>query len=394
MDLQRWTFHAWQRIRGFAARPRFHDTYQYLLERPEERHFDRCGSDLRHETPFFSKRVYENSRRKRFFSRRDAYRDWLAVGRTRGLEFGAGLNTYLKVVLKIKDDAYLLPKWMDYYSRLVGWHNIIVMDCGSRDEAYLSLLAEYRERVLLFSYPHYYDNLHDVAFNLNFYRFVSRSCKYLCVVDADEFVFGYRDGTIGGDNLLSILSEGDEPIYPGTWYQNIAAPAERSDDRAWQGPLRFDVSRDAIAAGTFNGKAIVRSNICPDLTHVGHNLHVGDVAARIRPDACGRIGVLHVSNLGSTQARMRVLRHLKAKGLVPSDMPSDSVADFLAEAIARGSIAQGDRHYADQFLRAGEVAAAPGPTFETDLIARSVRERNPDFQRQIEAFDFAALLPH
>ena len=387
------TSRVWRRARGYAAGRPFPDTYQYLLERPGERHLDRCGSDLRHDSPSFSKRVYENSRGKRFFSRRDAYRDWLAVGRTRGLEFNTGLNTYLKVILKIRDDAYLLPKWMAYYGRLVGWHNIIVMDCGSTDEEYLSLLSQYRDRVLVFSYPHYYDNLHGVPFNPDFYRLVAGNCKYLCVVDADEFVFGCRDGTIGRDNVLAILAEGDEPIYPGTWFPNIAPPLERSGDGAWQGPLRFDVSPDAIAAGTFNGKAIVRSDISTGLSHIGHNLHAGDVASRIRPSACGRIGVLHVSNLGARHARARILRHLKAKGLVPADKPLESVAAFLGEAIAQGRIGAGDLHYAEQFLRAGGAAAAAGPTFETDLIAGPGREPNPDFQRRIEAFDFAALLP-
>lgn len=387
------TSRAWRRARDYAVGRPFHDTYQYLLERPGERHFDRCGSDLRHDTPSFSKRVYENSRQKRFFSRRDAYRDWLAVGRARGLEFNTGLNTCLKVILKIKDDAYLLPKWMAYYSRLVGWHNIILMDCGSKDEAYLDILAEYHDRVLVFSYPHYYDDLHTVAFNLDFYRLIARNCKYLCVVDADEFVFGCWNGTIGGDNVLTILSESDEPVFPGTWYPNISAPVERSAGGPWQGPLRFDISRDAIASGTFNGKAIVRSDLCTELSHIGHNLHAGDVAARIRPGACGRIGLLHVSNLGTSHARARSLRHLKAKGLVPIAMPPESVAAFLTEAMARGAIAGGDRHYAEQFLQAGDGTAATGPAFETDLIAGARRESNPDFNRRIEAFDFAALLP-
>lgn len=387
------TSRAWWHARRFATvRPLF-DTYHHLLERPGGRHLDRCGSDLTHDTPSFSKRVYENSRGKRFFSRRDAYRDWLAVGRTRGLEFNTGMNTCLKVILKIKDDAYLLSIWMAYYSRMVGWHNIIVMDCGSTDEAYLGILSSYRLKVLILSYPHYYDNLHDIKFNLDFYCLIAKNCKYLCVVDADEFVFGCSDGTIGRDNVLTILSQGEAPIYPGTWYPNIAPPVERSGDGAWQGPLRFDMSWNAIAAGTFNGKAVVRSDVCAEVTHLGHNLHVADVAARIRPDACGRIGVLHVSNLGPTHAGARILRHLKAKGLVPHDMPRDAVAAFLDDAIAQGRIGGGDLHYAEQFLRAGDVVVAAGPTFETDLIAGPGREPNPDFERQVAAFDFAAMLP-
>lgn len=384
---------AWHRVRSVATAGRLQDTYYDLLEHPERRHLDLCRQDVAHDTPTFSKRVYEDSRGKRFLTRAQAYRDWLAVGRRQGLAFNTGMNTCLKVVLKIKDDASLLPKWMDYYSRLVGWHNIIVMDCGSTDETYLSLLASYADKVLVFSYPHYYDNLHDVAFNRDFYGLVARNCKYLCVVDADEFVFGHRDGTIGRDNVLTILSEGDAPVYPGTWYPNVSVPVERDGGRAWQGPLGFAVSADAIAAGTFNGKAVIRSDICLDVGHVGHNLHVGAVAERIRPSACGRIGVLHVSNLGVRHARERILRHLNAKGLVPGGMPLEAVAAFLAEATAAGRIAEGDLHYAHAFQRAGDAVVEAGAVFATDLIAGPGTEPNPDFTRAIAAFNFGAMLP-
>jgi len=385
---------AWRRARSLFRAPPLHDTYHRLLENPSERSLDRCRLDLPHDTPTFSKPVYENSRGKRFFSRAQAYRDWVAVGRGRGLAFNDGLNTCLKVILKIKDDADLLPRWMDYHGRLVGWHNIIVMDCGSTDENYLSALASYEDRVLIFSYPHYYDTLHNVELNRDFYSFVARNCKYLCVVDADEFLFGYQDGTIGRDNVLKILSEGDAPIYPGTWYPNAAVPVDREGGGPWRRPLEFSISPSAIASGTINGKAVVRADICLDIKHVGHNLHVAEVAARIRPDACGRIGVLHVSNLGPRQARTRSLRHLKAKGAVPGDMPDAAVDAFLDDAMARGALAEAALTYAHAFRRAGEAGAdSEGPTFETDLIAGPGIEVNPDFQRPIEAFDFSTLLP-
>lgn len=384
---------AWRRVRSVATAERLIDTYYYLLEHPRRRHLDLCRQDFAHRTPTFSKRVYENSRGKRFLTRAQAYRDWLSVGRRQGLAFNEGMNTCLKVVLKIKDDAYLLPKWMDYYARLVGWHNIIVMDCGSTDAEYLALLASYEDKVLIFSYPHYYDTLHAVDFNRDFYELLARNCKYLCVVDADEFVFGHCNGTIGRDNVLAILSEGDAPVYPGTWYANVSVPVERDGGVAWQGPLGFAISADAIASGTFNGKAIVRSDLCLDVEHVGHNLHVGAVVARIQPSACGRIGVLHVSNLGGRHARARILRHLKAKGLVPADIPDAAVEAFLAEATADGRLAEGDLHYVRAFQRADDGLAEAGPTFETDLIAGPGTEPNPDFTRAVAAFDFRALLP-
>jgi len=383
---------AWRCARELAAWGPLPDTYHHLLERPETRHLDRCALELPHDTPTFSRRVYENSRGKRFFSRRDAYRDWLAVGRTLGLDFNEGMNTCLKVVLKVKDEAYLLPKWLDYYGKLVGRHNIVVMDCGSTDEEYLSILTSYKDKILVLSYPHYYDNIHDVNFNAAFYRFVARNCKYLCVVDADEFLFGLRDGTIGRNNVLTILKEGDAPVYPGTWYPNVSAPVD-GPEGGWHGPLRFDVSLDTIAGGTFGGKAVVRSNACLDVGHVGHNLHVPAVVSRIRPEACGRIGVLHVSNLGPEQARARTLKHLKAKGIVPADTPRDAVAAGLEEVIARGGLEGAALRYARQFLDPGQEVAAEGPTFETDLIAGPGREPNPEFCRHVAAFDFAAMLP-
>lgn len=389
MATSRFSAKPWRRVHSFAVLRPLCDTYHHLLENPAARHLGRCAEELPHDTPTFSKRIYENSRGRRFFSRRDAYRDWLTVGRPLGLTFSEGMNTLLKVVLKVKDEAYLLPKWMDYYAELVGWHNIVIMDCGSTDEEYLSLLQSFSDRVLIFSYPHYYDNIHNVDFNRDFYRLIARNCRYLCVVDADEFVFGLSGDRIGRDTVAGILS-GGHPIYPGTWYPNVVAPAGR--DGSWREPLRFGIAQKLIAAGTFSGKAIVRSDLCGLIGHVGHNLHVPEVAARIEPEACGRIGILHVSNLGPERVRARALMHLRSKGIVPADMPRESVGAFLEEAIARGTLEGAGLRYARQALQPVEEGVEEGPTFETNLITGPGTEPNPEFRRHVEAFDFSVLL--
>ncbi|AWN37844.1 glycosyltransferase family 2 protein [Methylobacterium radiodurans] len=374
--------------------PRLRDTYFYLLENPGQRTFEACWQLFDHRTPTFVRPVYEAARRFRFATEAHAYKDWLSHGRALGLPYAPGRDTLLKIILKVKDEPELLARWIAYHAGIVGHHNLIIMDCGSTDPEHLHVLEAYRDRILIVGYERYYDTLHDTVENAAFYHLIEKNCRYVAVLDADEFLFARRAGTIGPDNVLPLLREGDEGVHAGTWFPNVAAPEEGQDGPDWTRPIRFEMSAESIHHGTVAGKAIVRSDLARAVGHVGHNLHVPEVAAQMRPGSFGRLGVLHVSRLGRRATRARVLKHLHARGLVSRTITEeDAVAHHLAQRLAEGGYDAGARHYAELYLGAGSPAAEPEEAFGTALIGGARSEPNPDLDRAIARFDFTPFLP-
>jgi hypothetical protein len=375
--------------------PRLRDTYFFLLENPEHRSFEACWQLFDYRTRSFARAVYEDARRFRFATEAHAYKDWLTHGRALGLRFAPGKDTLLKIILKVKDEPVLLPRWIAYHADIVGHHNLIIMDCGSTDPEHLRVLEAYRRRVLIVGYERYYDTIHDTVGNAAFYHLIEKNCRYVAVLDADEFLFGRRAGTIGPDNVLPVLREGNEGVHAGTWFPNVAPPEEGADGPDWSRPIRFDMSADSIGHGTFAGKAVVRSDLCRAVRHVGHNLHEPQVAARLGPGSFGRLGILHVSRLGRAATRTRILKHLHARAIVPPTIRGlAEVERHLRQRVREGGLDAGTRHYVDLFLDAGAPAAEPSATFSTALIGGARSERNADLDRQLATFDFTRFLPH
>lgn len=369
------------------------DTYFFLLENPGYRRFELCSQPFGHRSASFSRETYQAARRFHFASWAHAYRDWLEIGRPMGLDFAPGRNTLLKLVLKVKDEPHLLPQWIDYHRGIVGLHNLVILDCGSTDPDHLAILDAYRDRILILDYPHYYDTIHDTELNAAFYGFLARNCRYVCVLDADEFLFGHAEGRIGREPLLDLLRRGAEGVYAGTWFPNLTVPEERDGRLDWSRPLRFDISPESLVAGTVAGKAVVRSDLSTRIRHVGHNLHVPEVVAAMRLGSFGRIGILHVSRLGPDIARARSLKHLRAKGAVPAALLThEEVRAHLAARCAAGELSPVETHYAAPFLRPEEPAAETGATFETALIGGGASEPNTAFSDRIAGFDFRGFL--
>lgn len=80
-----------------------------------------------------------------FASADDAYRDWMAHGRSAGLAYAPGKNTYLKIMLKVKDEPELIVKWIEHHGAIVGYHNLVIMNCGSVNAHFLEILHGYRD---------------------------------------------------------------------------------------------------------------------------------------------------------------------------------------------------------------------------------------------------------
>ena len=126
------------------------DTYFHLLERAQVHAIDQCANSYEYMTSQFDQSIYEKNAATSFVCATDTYQHWVGSGRSKGLPFAESKDTLLKIVLKCKDDTEYIQTWIEYHAQIVGYHNIIVIDCGSEDPTYWEILSQYLGRILIF----------------------------------------------------------------------------------------------------------------------------------------------------------------------------------------------------------------------------------------------------
>lgn len=365
------------------------DTFFYLLDHSRDRRYDLLGRNIPYRTPRFSREVYEESRGRSFSSLDEAYLDWIEHGRTAGLAYASGRDTTLKIVLKVKDEPDLLERWITYHAALVGLENLVIMDCGSVDPAHWAILERYQNDMLVLRYPDDYDLLHAVGRNRPLYYWLARNAKYVTVIDADEFLFGYDGQTISAHHVVPMLRASGEAVHAPTWIANAAAP-EMSEGRIdWDRPIPFALDAESLWSGTVAGKSIVRTDALFDAAYVGHNLHVGRVVSRMTEGSFGRIFQFHLSALSPEISRRRIAKHLRAKRFLPAEVEGEeAVSEFLRALLRTGGADPTAAYYAERYLEPPAGAHDAQPQFSSRLLADAGHEAPPAFKSAIDAFDF------
>lgn len=373
--------------------PKICDTFSFLLENPQFRQLAFVPVEIEYASADFSQEIYEQSSSRRFASRAAAYADWVARGRAEGQAYQPGKDTCLKIILKVRDEPALLRRWIEHHAAMVGCHNIVIMDCGSTDARHLAILAEYERRILILKYEHYYDRVHNVAENGPFYNMIAKTCRYLTVLDADEFLF-FREGEhIFTGGAAPLLREGDEAVYAGTWFTNTDPPDDAAGRIDFSRPIGFALGEVAVDAGTVAGKAVVRADLCAQIGHIGHNLHAAGALARLGPGSFGRIGIFHLCQLGPGLMQPRSLKHLRTRGIVPGDVAApQEVQAHLRARLQKGDLSRADELYAQRYLGTAAPLGQGAPRFTTSLLAGAGAERQEALAAALETFDFAALL--
>lgn len=371
------------------------DGYYYALENLDARQMAILDSDVQYISRQFDRATYERARAKSFESSEAAYYDWVHEGRRLGLEYAPGKNTYLKIILKAKDEPELIEAWIDHHARIVGDHNLVILDCGSKDEAYLSILEKYKSRILILSYRMYYDSIHAVAGNSSFFRAISRNCKYLTILDADEFLVYYKEGRFRNADLIEFLESSDVAAFAGTWIYNCESPAFEAGKVSFRDPVVMTVSKSKLVHGTHSGKSIIKSSSVSLARHIGHNMHVGEVRRLLRDDSFGKFYIFHLAALRPDIVCWRIARHLFAKGEVPAGTSSlEAIFELLklkkdsGEEFSRSVVG-----YAEKFMSvySGGSAVTKGEIFEVDMSSLWDCAAPPNFQVEAENFDFVAF---
>ncbi len=262
-----------------AAAAKVIDAFAFLFDHPDRRDISLVDADINYTGMDFSKEIYEKSRGKRFSTFEDAYRDWVEFGRGEGLRYHEAKDTLLKILVKVKDEADFIEHWIEYHSAIVGYHNIIVLDCGSTEPRFIEILDRYKRKIMIFQYKQYYDDVHWHHANTELFSALSKNCKYLTIIDADEFLFGYLDGKLSSKGVIDVLQRGKEKIYAATWFFNADEMREKNGALDWSNPMRFHLDRWALELGTNAGKVVMLSRMASESKYIGHNLHVREVVS-------------------------------------------------------------------------------------------------------------------
>lgn len=368
------------------------DGYYYCLEKPDNRQIAFLNSDIAYWTDTFDCQVYSEDRGVRFPSRESAYLDWMANGRRQGCRYAQGKDTCLKIVLKAKDEPELIEAWLSHHSKIVGRHNIIIMDCGSRDESYLAYLDTCRRDYMVLPYGKYYDSLHAPAGNRGLFSALAMNCRFLTILDADEFLLYYEGGAFHNDLITTVLRNSDELVYAGGWIYNAESPQIVDGKFVLDAPLKVTFDAAALRTGLFSGKSIVRSSALFDVRHVGHNFHVQEVIDRMTLGSLGKFFVLHLGVLDKDVVCRRIANHLVSKKVIVKEADLEKVS--VAVRSVRGQWLENEvvLGYIDKFIAHFDGSRLIRTSFDLDLRRVSRGPAPGEFRQVVDDFDYSGFL--
>lgn len=361
------------------------DTYFAMLENPELRRIELSRFQVRHKTSKFDPEHYALASGVVFEKKRKAYKHWVKVGRQAGLEYAPGRDTLLKIVLKAKNERHLIDAWVEHHAAIVGYENLIIADCGSDDPAYIEKLAGYADRILILSYPHFYDMLHATRANLDFYGLLTANCRYLTVLDADEFLFARSGDAFSPSFVKPILRGRKLPLFAGIWVNATAGATVTA-------PSQLDISPESIVSNAPQGKSIARNDLVIDIGHLGHNLHFGDVVRHMSGEAFGEILVLHVKALPPSLRQERLLAHLVARGFVEGGLALDETATRLTATLATFDPGSHEAALIRDYLDGPGPQQNPKDTVTASIICQSDPVTIPALARLLEGHTWEHLV--
>lgn len=100
----------------------------------------------------------------------------------------------LKIILKTKNEPYLLQRWIDHHVQIVGAKNLIIMDNCSDDPAILEVYKRNSDVVSAYAYSGHHNSLHRISVFPELYKSLRESCGFYVFIDTDEFLYWADNG--------------------------------------------------------------------------------------------------------------------------------------------------------------------------------------------------------
>ena len=176
----------------------------------------------------------------------------------------------LKILLKTKDDPFLLERWILHHRKIVGLDNLVIFDNMSTHPDVARIYDKYKDTVQIIQYPAFYDSLHDVSACRALYDTLRDATRFFIFLDTDEFLVLIDDDRYYDDEtIVDYLEDQDEPdAHPATWLPNTDWSASH---------FRCGDDFHGLAGGIAWGKPILRakaglSGIIIHNAHMAHSL--------------------------------------------------------------------------------------------------------------------------
>lgn len=221
----------------------------------------------------------------------------------------------LKIILKTKDDPYLIDGWIEHHKRIVGTGNIIVFDNHSSKPEVLKAYEKYRKEIKIIKFDGFHNDIHDTRKYPDLYCALKDSCTFFTFLDTDErLIFIDEKKYYTDKKIIEFLEENkDLDVVPGTWLNNIPA----SDKIFFLGN-----SLNELKSGLTWGKPIINAKSQIE-GFINHNIHA---AQHINTHAPKNIFILHLTKLNPKQRIQANVNKLIARGFAT---PTDSIESII-----------------------------------------------------------------
>lgn len=221
----------------------------------------------------------------------------------------------LKIILKTKDDHYLIDDWIEHHKKIVGNDNIVIFDNCSSNPEVLKIYEKYRKKIKIIKFDGFHNDIHDTRKYPELYSALKDSCVFFTFLDTDErLIVIDEEKYYTGTEVVEFLEKNrDLDILPGTWLNNTTASKEI---------FFLGNSLNKLKNGLTWGKPIINTKSKIE-GFINHNIHTAHYMNNYTPK---NIFILHLTKLNPKQRIQANMNKLIARGFAT---PADNVESII-----------------------------------------------------------------
>lgn len=268
----------------------------------------------------------------------------------------------LKIILKTKDEIYLLRRWLSHHITIVGAANIIVFDNMSSDPEIDKIYEEYREQIIIARFSGYQDDIHIADRFPELYAAIAESARFFVFLDTDEYLIWLKDDLtwIKDSSILQRISAREESgVLPAAWLGNVPF----FHDRFYVGSGDDETGED-LGWGLKWGKPVISTKA----DFAGNLLHNAYLDFKMyEKSCCLNVFILHLASFSPEQRIASNMRKLRAIKFISDAENVQTVLARDANAIGHPLI----RGYVDELRELAAIDLTkepPGDTLEAHTL--------------------------
>jgi hypothetical protein len=254
---------------------------------------------------------------------------------------------FLKILLKTRNDAFFLRRWVRHHGRIVGLENLIIFDNMSDDPEVLGFYERFADSLHVIGFGSHHDDLHDRAKFPDLYDSLARACEYFIFLDTDEFLI-LCDGVrfhASAAVVRFLMGNRDVDAFPGTWLLNLVG----SDTM-----FRCGTDFARLSEGLVWGKPVIRASAAFG-GFINHNGQLDK--ALFAPRVLTNLFVLHMVQLSARQRVLANHQKLVARKFIAPDESLEAVAARDVADVTDGNV----KLYVEEIKRLLPMQEAPIP---------------------------------